>query len=126
MQQPVVLERGPVRLDVKTDPLRLELRRDGRRLIGGLRLWVAHADVRDRFIHFTEGVVPKERHGPREYVVCITSAEAADHALKLDLELDSGRAARVTIGLTKRGTVNLRFATRSDSLRLCAEWDRRD
>ena len=71
MDQPLVLERGALRVEVKPDPLRIHIRRDGRRLIRALRVWVAEMEVRDRFIHFTEGVVAKEDLGQREYAMTV-------------------------------------------------------
>jgi alpha-glucosidase (family GH31 glycosyl hydrolase) len=58
--EPVVLERGPLRVGVGLDPFSLEIRRGGRRLIRGLGLWAAAGESRDQFIQLTEGVIAAE------------------------------------------------------------------
>ncbi len=59
MPEPLVLERGPVRVTVGLDPLAIEIRR-GRRLIRELRLWAAGGEARDQFVQLTEGVLAAE------------------------------------------------------------------
>jgi alpha-glucosidase (family GH31 glycosyl hydrolase) len=59
MSDPLVLERGPLRVTVGLDPLAIEIRR-GRRLIRELRLWAAGGEARDQFVQLTEGVLAAE------------------------------------------------------------------
>lgn len=115
-----------MRVEVLPNPLRIHIRRDGRRLIRGLRVWAAEVEVQDRFIHFTEGVVPKETLGRREHTFEIVSAKAGSRSVKLGLRLEGGRRATLTIAVTKRGVIDVRLRAKSDQLRLCVEWDRRN
>ncbi|MBN1527939.1 MAG: glycoside hydrolase family 31 protein [Thermoleophilaceae bacterium] len=59
MPEPLVLERGPVRVTVRLDPFGIEVRR-GRRLIRELRAWAAAGESRDQFVQLTEGVIAAE------------------------------------------------------------------
>lgn len=126
MEEPLALERGALRVEVKPDPLRIHVRRDGKRLIRSLRVWAAETEVRDRFIHFTEGVVAKEDLSRREYPAAVTFAKVGERSIKLGLKLDGDRQASLNISLTKRGVIDLRFSAGAGLLRLCAEWDHRD
>jgi alpha-glucosidase (family GH31 glycosyl hydrolase) len=63
MREPIILERGALRVAVGLDPLTIEIRR-GRRLIRGLTLWAAAGEARDQFIQLTEGVIAAEELEP--------------------------------------------------------------
>jgi alpha-glucosidase (family GH31 glycosyl hydrolase) len=126
MDEPLVVERGAVRVEVKPNPLRIHIRRDGRRLIRALRIHVAETEIQDRFIHFTEGVVAKEEHKPREYAAAVRSAKTSSRSVKLRLQLEGGRRVGLTVSVTRRGVIDLRLSAKDERLRLCAEWDRRD
>ena len=58
-----VLEHGRVAVEIATDPLTVTVRRDGRRLAGPIVARVRDGEVRDQFIHWTEGVVAEEELG---------------------------------------------------------------
>ena len=59
MPEPLVLDRGPLRVTVGLEPFSIEIRR-GRRLIRELRLWAAAGESRDQFIQLTEGMIAGE------------------------------------------------------------------
>ena len=59
MPEPLVLERGPLRVTVRLEPFSIEIRRP-RRLIRELRLWAAAGESRDQFIQLTEGMIAGE------------------------------------------------------------------
>ena len=63
---PVVLERGELRVEIVLQPFSLTVRRRGRRLLRAAGAWVAQGTVHDHFIQFTEGVVAREELAPPE------------------------------------------------------------
>ena len=63
---PVVLERGELRIEIVLQPFSITVRRRGRRLMRAAGAWVAHGTVHDHFIQFTEGVVAREELAPPE------------------------------------------------------------
>ncbi|HWI21505.1 MAG TPA: TIM-barrel domain-containing protein [Baekduia sp.] len=126
MDAQLVLERGGVRAEIKTDPLRIDLRRDDRRLVRSMQFWVAECEVLDRFIHFTEGVVAKEELGTRERPVSVAILKRSRSSARLSLVLEGGRVAQLSLALRKSGSVDLSLRCRGSALRLNAEWDRRD
>jgi hypothetical protein len=95
MSEPLVLERGDVRVTVALDPLAIEVRR-GRRLIRGLQLWAAAGEPRDQFIQLTEGVLAAEelerpvRFGPADRNGQFLSGELG----RVQVELEDERARR--------------------------------
>jgi alpha-glucosidase (family GH31 glycosyl hydrolase) len=120
MSEPVVLERGRVRVTVRLDPFAVEVRRD-RRLIRSLGLWAAAGESRDQFIQLTEGVI---------------AAEELERPLRLErvepTPADSSRlggrigAARATVALAlsdERLTIDLRVDP--PPFRLGADWEAR-
>jgi alpha-glucosidase (family GH31 glycosyl hydrolase) len=127
-----VLERGPLRLELGLRPFALTLRRHGRRLIRSAEVWVAEGEVHDRFIQFTEGVVPDERLGPAERAQRGAVLGATDDGLELALILRGGREARLRVSLVGDYTVTLELEAEvpddsgvREPLRLAFEWDRR-
>lgn len=60
MSDPIVLERGHLRLSIGRDPVEIDIHRASRRLVRGLGLWAAAGESRDRFIQLTEGVIAAE------------------------------------------------------------------
>jgi hypothetical protein len=57
------LELGTLRVEVSLAPLRIQVRRAGRRLLRALTVWACEGEVRDRFVQVTEGVIADERLG---------------------------------------------------------------
>ena len=51
-----VLEHGALRVEIGLAPLRIHVRRAGRRLLRALTVWACEGEVRDRFVQVTEGV----------------------------------------------------------------------
>jgi hypothetical protein len=87
----VLLERGRVRVEVALHPLRLHVRRDGRRLLRGAHVWVADGEVHDRFLQLTEGVMARELLGVPERAASAAVARATHRdGLRLALELQGG------------------------------------
>ena len=125
MDRPIVLERGAVSAEVRLDPLRVDVRRDGRRLLRSARAFAVATAVQDRFVQVTEGVIAHEEHGPREYVATAEVRTRTASRLTLVLRLDGGRSASLGISLRKNGTVDLQLRC-TGALRLAIEWDRRD
>ena len=64
-----VLAHGGLRIEIGLAPLRIHVRRAGRRLLRALTVWACEGEVRDRFVQVTEGVIADERLGFPERVV---------------------------------------------------------
>lgn len=121
----IVLTRGPVEVEVKFHPLRIHLRRDGRRLLRALHPWVCDGEVCDRFLQLTEGVIAREqRTFPERAVSASIAAPLADGA-DLALVLQSGRRATLRITLPGRDHVVFELRAEGEPLRLALEWDAR-
>ena len=74
----VVLERGPLRVEVVLRPFELTVYRAGRRALRSMGAWVADGTVHDHFIQLTEGVVAHWNRTPSSamavHVSCNTGA----------------------------------------------------
>ena len=120
-----VVERGSLRIEIGLAPLRIHVRRAGRRLLRALTVWACEGEVRDRFVQVTEGVIADERLGFPERVVAATVAgEDADGVL-IDLHLNGGRRARLRIDVAGAEHVTFELAAEGTPLRLALEWDAR-
>ena len=126
MDDRFVLERGALRVEVSSNPLRVDIRREDRRLIRSMRPWCCEGEVRDRFLQVTEGVIADESHGQRELALEARSVRHEKTVLELRLTLDGGRRATLTVRLGGGRTVDVEFDADDDPLRLCLEWNRRD
>jgi alpha-glucosidase (family GH31 glycosyl hydrolase) len=113
MSEPLVLERGNVRVTVALDPLAIEVRR-GRRLIRELQLWAAAGEPRDQFIQLTEGVLAAEE---LERPVHFGAADRDGRCL-------SGELGRVHVELEDERVV-IHFEPAPGALRIGAEWEAR-
>ncbi len=113
MPEPLVLERGSVRVAIGLDPLAIEIRR-GRRLIRELRLWAAGGEPRDQFIQLTEGVLPAEE---LERPVHLGAAHRNDDGLH-------GELGDVRIELADERVV-IHFEPAGAAFRIGAEWEAR-
>ncbi len=122
-----VLERGKLRLELALRPFSFTLRRAGRRLLRAGSLWAADGHSQDRFIRFTEGVVPHERLEPAERAQRATVLEAGEDGLELEVALRGGREARLSVSLPDERRLALAVATPGHvrPARLAVEWDRR-
>ncbi|XAY04858.1 hypothetical protein DSM112329_01696 [Paraconexibacter sp. AEG42_29] len=123
----VVLTRGDLELEVKLHPLRIHLRRDGRRLLRGLHVWACDGTIQDRFLQLTEGVIAKEARGFPERAVHASVAESLSDGVVLALTLQGGRHAELHLALPgpHEFTLTLQADEDDDLLRLAAEWDLR-
>jgi hypothetical protein len=53
-----VLELGPLRIEIGLAPLRIDVRRAGRRLLLAVSVWACEGEVRDRFVRPRRGRRP--------------------------------------------------------------------
>jgi alpha-glucosidase (family GH31 glycosyl hydrolase) len=120
-----VVEREDLRLDVALEPLRIDVRRAGRRLLRALTVWACEGEVRDRFVRVTEGVVADERLGFPERPVEARVIERARGRAVLALRLTGGRRARLELALAGPEHLVLELAAGGAPLRLAVEWDAR-
>ncbi|HTP22040.1 MAG TPA: TIM-barrel domain-containing protein [Solirubrobacteraceae bacterium] len=121
----VVLRRGSLQVEVALRPLEMTIRRGGRRVVRSMGAWVAEGTVRDRFIHFTEGVVAAEELSPVERARwAIVRRVAADRAV-LALELSGGRHARLEARVLPDDRVSVVLEPEGDPLRVAFDWRRR-
>lgn len=120
-----VLEAGGLRVVVGLAPLRISLRRDGRRLLRGAHVWAAEGTSHDRFLQLTEGVVADERLEARERVVTAEVVEHGARRLVLDCRLQGGRRARLELELRGAERLVVTFAAEGRPLRLALEHDER-
>ncbi|HEX6389608.1 MAG TPA: TIM-barrel domain-containing protein [Solirubrobacteraceae bacterium] len=118
------MKRGAVEVEVQLHPLRIHVRRAGRRLLRGLHAWVCDGVVHDRFLQLTEGVIAREELGFPERAVTATVLEERADAARLRLHLQGGREAQLQITLL---TEEVRFELHAadEPLRLALEWDAR-
>ena len=121
----LVLERGSLRLEVSLRPFGLTLRRSGRRLMRAGEVWVADGEIRDRFIAFTEGVLPDERLQPAERSQRAALLSSSDAGLELAVLLGGGRTAGLLIAIPDEHRVTFELQAAGAPLRLALEWDRR-
>ena len=121
----VVLQRGALELEVKLHPLRIHLRRDGRRLLRGLHVWACEGEVNDRFLQVTEGVIPDETRGFPERAVTAGVAEPLSDGVVLALRLQGGRHAELCLTLPGHDQLLAELTAEGEPLRLAFEWDLR-
>ena len=121
----VVLERGPLRLEIALRPFAFTLRRSGRRLLRSGGLWVAEGTIHDHFVQFTEGVIAREELAPPERALRAEVLERGDGAVALDVSLEGGRRVRLDVGVLGEDRVSLELDVEGEPLRLAIEWDRR-
>jgi alpha-glucosidase (family GH31 glycosyl hydrolase) len=117
-----VLARGPLRLEVRLRPLRIDLRRQGRTLLAGLSAWACEGTVHDRFVRVTEGLIAREELGFPERPVEAEIAFAGEHELDVELELRGGRAAVLRVALADDDRALLELRADGAPLRLGLDW----
>lgn len=123
----IVLEGTLLRIEIGLTPLRIHVRRAGRRLLRGVTGWAVDGEVRDRFVQVTEGVIADERLGFPEWVVGaeVVNEATGPRALELALRLQGGRSASLRIELVGDEHVTFELAAEGEPLRLALEWDAR-
>src|SRR5438067_7310466 len=100
----MVLERGPLRIELTLRPFKFTVRRAGRRLMRAGGVWVADGTVHDHFVQFTEGVVTREDLGVVERALRARVVDSDTDVLELELSLYGGRTAtlRITLAASER------------------------
>jgi len=121
----LVLQRGPLSVEIARRPFAIDVRRDGRRLIGRFGLWCADGAVADQFIQFTEGVIASEELEIPERVVTATLAEPLADGAELALRFDGGRSGRLHVTLPIDETVQVALTVEGGPLRHAVGWDAR-
>src|ERR1044072_6955768 len=106
----LVLERGPLRVEIVPRPFAIDVRRAGRRLVRGLGVWAVEGEVHELFIQFTEGVVAREELGLPERVVAASVAEPLADGAEIAVRLEGGRAGQLRVTLPAPETVLVELA----------------
>ena len=120
-----VLAHGGLSVEIALAPLRIDVRRAGRRLVRALTVWACEGEVRDRFVQVTEGVIADERLGFPERAVAATLTAADERSAAIALTLQGGRRAELRIELAGAEQLVLELAAEGVPLRLAMEWDAR-
>jgi hypothetical protein len=115
----VALARGPLRVEIGLCPLRIDITRAGRPVVGDLRPWAAEGTVHDRFVQITEGVVAHERLGEREQVPAAVVVEARDDEVVL---ATGSPFAEVRVGVAGPEHVVVELVPAEGPLRLGLDW----
>jgi len=123
----LVLERGPLRVEIAQHPFCIHVRRDGRRLVRALGLFAVEGEIEDQFIQFTEGVIAAEQLDLPERVVAVSVAEPLVDGVRLAVRCEGERERRGSLRITlpEHETVLLELAFEGEPLRLAADWDGR-
>jgi alpha-glucosidase (family GH31 glycosyl hydrolase) len=121
----VVIDRGPLRVELALRPFEITVRRHGRRLLRSGGVWVADGTVHDQLIHLTEGVITREERTPPERAWKATVIGCETDAAELELTLSGGRTARLRIAVPSGERVELGLDADATPLRLGIEWDQR-
>lgn len=120
----VVLERGPLRIEVELRPFAFTIRRNGRRVIRNASVWVADGKTNDHFVQMTEGVIPREELAPHERAQRATVEQRNGDGVVFALRLEGGRHAELGLSIGE-DTIGLRLTASGSPARLAIEWDRR-
>ena len=123
--QPLVLERGLLRVEITSRPFAFTIRRAGRRLVRNAGAWVAEGAIRDQFVQLTEGVIAAEELSPLEPAQYAETTSQSDWGAELALTLHGGRGARLWIELVAPDRIELQLQAEGAPLRLGLGWDRR-
>jgi alpha-glucosidase (family GH31 glycosyl hydrolase) len=121
----VVIDRGPLQVELALRPFEITVRRHGRRLLRSGGVWVADGTVHDQLIHLTEGVITHEERTPPERAWKATVSACETDAVELELTLSGGRTARLRIAVPSGERVELGLDADGAPLRLGIEWDQR-
>jgi alpha-D-xyloside xylohydrolase len=121
----MVVERGPLRIELTLRPFQFTVRRAGRRLMRAGGAWVAEGTVHDHFVQFTEGVVTREDLGFHENALRASVVSSDPSGIELKLALYGGRSASLRISLAVPERVGFELEADGSPLRSALEWDRR-
>ena len=135
----LTLAQGRLSAEITLRPFSLTLRRDGRRLLRNVGLWVAEGHVNDHFVQWTEGVVASEELGPHERATraelvdasMVSTARHVDEkrareTIELNVRFEGGRLGQPPpIGLGDAELFTLELSVDGKPLRLAVDWDRR-
>ena len=123
----LVLERGPLRVEIAQHPFCIHVRRDARRLVRALGMFAVEGEIEDQFIQFTEGVIAAEQLDLPERVVAVSVAEPLVDGVRLAVRCEGERERRGSLRITlpEHETVLLELAFEGEPLRLAADWDGR-
>jgi alpha-glucosidase (family GH31 glycosyl hydrolase) len=121
----VALERGAVTVEVGLHPLRVDVRRGGRRLLRAVHPFVRDGEARDGFIRHTEGVIADEVLGFPERAVRASVAEPLADGVELAVGLAGGREASLRVTLPGPERVLLELDAQGPPLRAGLGWDAR-
>ncbi len=119
--QGTTLRRGRLEVDVRVEPLTVRVARDGRDLLGELRLFTQSGSGDDRLITLTEGVVVEEEREPASIVESATLEAAADDSIRLTAHGAEG-PAELSVRLADDDHVEIVLAPEPATFRLGAEW----
>jgi alpha-glucosidase (family GH31 glycosyl hydrolase) len=122
---PVVLERGELKVEIALQPFAVTVRRTGRRLIRAGGVWAVQGTAHDHFIQFTEGVVAREELAPTERAHRAEVMQAWGAGVDLAVALHGGRGARLRVAVAQDDVVALELEVYGDPLRIAIDWDRR-
>jgi alpha-glucosidase (family GH31 glycosyl hydrolase) len=115
---PVTIGRGRLEATVADADGAVTIRRDGAELLADVRPWAVDGTHGDRFVRFTEGVLPKESIGARLDARRASATRAHATGVALELALADGRGAALEVELLDAWTVVLRFAADGAPLRI--------
>jgi alpha-glucosidase (family GH31 glycosyl hydrolase) len=121
----VVLQTPALRVVATLRPFAFVVRRAGRSLLRAGGAWAVDGEIRDQFLQFTEGVLAWEERTPVERAVAASPVALDGRRLMLDLRLEGGRVARLTIELATDERVSLTLSAEGDPLRVGLDWERR-
>lgn len=121
----MVLERGPLRVELALRPFAITVRRAGRRLIRTGGVWVADGTIEDNFVQWTEGVVASENLAPPERALRALPSTSNAHVGELVLKLEGGREARLRVEIAAEDRIAISCETDGEALRIAIDWDRR-
>ena len=119
----VTLQRKALRVAVSLDPFSIEIRRDGRRLVHGARVWCADGEVRDQFVQLTEGVIAQEERETRRHLKWTQVQDSGEHWVQLTGHAGPGREVSVRVELGPE-RVLVTADAEPQPLRLGLDWER--
>ena len=120
----LVLRSGPVEVHLTAAPFGIALVRDGRRLVHGLRPWIAEGTVADQFIQLTEGVIALEHLDGVQRLLRGEVTGKAGAGVRITGTLTDGRELELELELAA-GALILRARADPAPLRIGVEWEPR-
>jgi alpha-glucosidase (family GH31 glycosyl hydrolase) len=117
----VALTRGELVVEVRLDPLAVNVRRRGAALIEGLTLFVQPGEGRDHLIDLTEGVLVEEELGERIRIERATLGDATESELSLSAAA-GGATVAINVAIRADARVELAAEPSPAPFRLGARW----